>query len=198
MAAEYRTEREITAMILEAAQGKRRLLVTLDGPCAGGKSTLASALARELSAAVLHTDDFVVPHAQKTAERLSQPGGNCHWERLTEETLLPWKAGKAASFRRYDCQRDLLLPAEAVPDKKILILEGSYGNLPAIRALADVRVFVTAPKKRRMERLARRETPEALDRFFSLWIPLENAYFAAFGLPDEDCVLYSTESGLAP
>ena len=33
-------------------------------------------LAEALGAAVVHTDDFVVPHAMKTKERLAIPGGN--------------------------------------------------------------------------------------------------------------------------
>ena len=40
-----------------------RMLVTLDGPCASGKTTLAGQMAEALGAAVVHTDDFVVPHA---------------------------------------------------------------------------------------------------------------------------------------
>ena len=168
---------------------EKRLLITLDGPCASGKTTLAQALARELNAFVVHTDDFVVPHAQKTPERLAIPGGNCDAERLLREVIIPWKQGQIPTFQRYDCHHDCLLPPESLTADGALILEGSYCNLPGIRAYADVRLFMTTPEETRLERLRRRESPESFQRFLDRWIPLENAYFAAYGLPDDGCIL---------
>lgn len=165
-----------------------RLLVTLDGPCATGKTTLARRLAVVFQASLLHTDDFVIPHAQKTPERLAVPGGNCDAERLTREVLLPWKQGLPAVVRRYDCSADRLLPAETLPGGGVLILEGSYCNLPAIRALADVRLFLEASWDVREARLRTRESAASLQRFYDRWIPLENAYFEACRLPDRDCI----------
>ena len=52
-----------------------RMLVTLDGPCASGKTTLAGVLAGIFGAGVVHTDDFVIPHSMKTPERLRIPAG---------------------------------------------------------------------------------------------------------------------------
>ena len=139
---------------------------------------------------MIHTDDFVIPHAQKTPERLAIPGGNCDAERLVREIAAPFKAGKAVvSYRRYDFREDYLLPEETLPtDAHILILEGSYCNLPALRAYADLRLFVVTPEEIRSQRLQKRESPESLLRFREKWIPLENAYFQAYGLPDEGCV----------
>lgn len=168
----------------------KRLLITIDGPCASGKTTLAGRLAEALCASVIHTDDFVIPHAQKTAERLARPGGNCDAERLVREVLAPFQKGEPVLYRRYDCRADRMTPEEELPgDAHILILEGSYCNLPLIRAYADLCLFVDAPEEIRMLRLQNRETPESLRRFREKWIPLENAYFEAYGLPDENCVL---------
>ena len=183
------TFRELAERIGAARLGEKRLLVTIDGPCASGKTTLASHLAEVLCAAVVHTDDFVVPHAQKTPERLRVPGGNCDFERLISEVVAPWKRGDPVRFRRYDCGADCLLPEEALPDRGLLILEGSYCNLPAIRRYADVRIFADAPWEVRRARLIRRESPESLQRFYDRWIPLENAYFEAYGLPDKGCLV---------
>ena len=41
----------------------------------------------------------------------------------------------------------------------------------------------------RRQRLEQRESPASLKMFDERWIPLENAYFEAFGLPDEGCIL---------
>ena len=177
--------------IIRKAPTANPVLATIDGPCASGKTTLAGKLAEEMGCDVLHTDDFVVPHAQKSQERLSVPGGNCDWERLTRDVLAPWKQGQTVRYQRYDCRADCLMPEKRIASKELLILEGSYCNLPAIRAYADIRFFVDTPLETRLERLRRRESPESLERFFSKWIPLENAYFDAYGLPDRGCLIIS-------
>ena len=74
------------------------LLITLDGPCGGGKSTLAAALGTVLGCTVLHMDDYVIPHAQKTPERLAQPGGNADAERLCRELLNPCSPDSPAAI----------------------------------------------------------------------------------------------------
>ena len=166
-----------------------RPLITIDGPCASGKTTFASILAEHLDAAVIHTDDFVIPHALKTEERLAVPGGNCDSGRLYREVCAPWRAGLPVLVSRYDCHADRLLPPEALPDCGVLVLEGSYCNLPPIREAADVRFFLDTAPEIRESRLRERESPESLRMFNERWIPLENAYFSAFGLPDAECVV---------
>ena len=172
-----------------AGQPGERVLVTIDGPCATGKTTLAMRLAGVFGGAVAHTDDYVIPHAQKTPERLAVPGGNCDADRLEAEIAAPWKRGETVVYRRYDCRNDRLLPEESMPDCRILILEGSYCNLPAIRKHADVRAFLEAPWETRKERLEQREPAWSLQRFHDLWIPLEDRYFEAYGLPDRECLV---------
>ena len=168
---------------------RRRVLVTLDGPCACGKTTLAGLLGEVFEAPVVHTDDFVVPHALKTPERLAIPGGNCDAERLSREVLLPWKEGVPAFVRPYDCHADAFLTAQPLPEGPLLILEGSYCNLPLLRQSADLRLFMEVPREIRRSRLERRESPASLLNFDRRWIPLENAYFSHYGLPDGDMLL---------
>ena len=82
------------------------------------------------------------------------------------------------------------MPEEKLPDDcRILILEGSYCNLPAIRKYADVRIFLTAPWETRISRLKRRESAQSLQMFHQRWIPLEDRYFEAYHLPDRECVV---------
>ncbi len=174
--------RELEALIRSRLTAP--LLITLDGPCASGKTTLAARLSEALGIPVVHTDDFVIPHARKTPERLALPGGNCDAERLAAEVLRPRREGRPLRFRRYDCHRDCLLPPEELAPGS-LILEGSYCNLPALRAFADLRIFLETAPEERWRRLEKRESPASLQLFRSRWIPLENAYFEAFRLPDE-------------
>ena len=175
--------------ISRCAASGAKILVTLDGSCACGKTTLAELLSDVFDADVIHTDEYVVPHAQKTLQRLSVPGGNCDWERLTEEVLIPWKKGQQGIYRPYDCKMDQLREMESFPDKQILILEGSYSNLPAIRKLAGVRLFLNVPYEERIRRLTVRESEESLKNYYRKWIPLEDAYFQAYGLPDDGMIV---------
>ena len=182
-------DQESIGAVLQRIRMHKHPLVTIDGPCASGKTTLAAQLAGKLSAAVAHTDDYVIPHAQKTTERLAVPGGNCDSDRLFREIVEPWKSGLPVRTRRYDCKADCFLPEETLPESDVLILEGSYCNLPPIREQADVRIFVNISHEEQKARLQARENPESLKRFYDRWIPLEEAYFTAYGLPDEDCII---------
>lgn len=175
--------------IAEKGADRPRLLITLDGPCASGKTTMARKLAQVLQGEVAHTDDYVIPHTRKTPERLAVPGGNCDAERLIREIVIPFKNGRPVSCRKYDCANDILLPEEQLPDSPVLILEGSYCNLPDIRKYADVRLFLDAPWNIREARLLARESAASMRQFLDRWIPLENAYFKAYHLPDEEVEL---------
>jgi uridine kinase len=177
--------------IAEKEADADRLLITLDGPCASGKTTLAQKLAKVFRGEVAHTDDFVIPHALKTPERLAIPGGNCDAERLAKEVVIPFKYGMPVRYRRYSCMKDALLPEEALPDTRVLILEGSYCNLPAIRKYADIRLFLDTPREIREARLMSRESAASMRQFRERWIPLENAYFEAYHLPDDGQILIS-------
>ena len=180
---------EVIQKMAAVQAAAERPMVTIDGPCASGKTTLAKKLAEVFHAAVVHTDDYVIPHAQKTPERLGVPGGNCDSDRLAGEVAAPWKRGETVVIRKYDCRNDRMLPEEKLPDCRMLILEGSYCNLPEIRKYADLRVFADTPREIREGRLAQRESPQSLEMFRSRWIPLEDRYFEAYHLPDRECVV---------
>ena len=169
--------------------GGNRLLITIDGPCGSGKSTLAAQLAEATGAPIVHMDDYVIPHAQKTAERLAIPGGNADAERLLGEVIHPWLAGEKACVRPYLCHEDRYADAQPLPDTRLLILEGTYSNLPAVASHAALRLFLTIEADVQQQRLLRRVGAERLVAFNERWIPLENAYFTAYGLPDAGCTV---------
>ena len=63
-------EREIQRRLEEQRYpAAERLLVTIDGPCASGKTTLAKKLAEVFGATVVHTDEYVIPHGGKKHRR---------------------------------------------------------------------------------------------------------------------------------
>lgn len=194
----YRVISRRCAMALPVLQAvarlpaKHRLLMCVDGPCGSGKTTLGGILQNVLNAALVPMDDFFLPHPRKTADRLAQPGGNADWERLRDEFLLPWLQDGSASYRPYDCHANDYGQAIHISGNRIII-EGSYSLMPEIRKHADLCVFLQIDPQEQRRRILTRNGPDILNMFVNRWIPLEQAYFQAFGLPDAGCVVIHSD-----
>ena len=155
------------------------VLVAIDGPCAGGKTTLAAQLGEALGAQVLHMDDFFLQPHQRTPERYAAPGENVDHERFYDEVLLPLSRGETPVYRPFDCGR--LAIGEAVPVRvtPVVIIEGSYSLHPQLEGLYDLRVLLRVHPDTQRRRILQRNGEEGLRMFLSRWIPLENSYFAS-------------------
>jgi uridine kinase len=165
-------------------------VIALDGMACAGKTTLAARLADALGARVIHMDDFFLPPEMRTAERLAIPGENIHWERLLRDVLEPLRAGRAAVYRPYDCQRQAEGPSVAVPPGGLVLVEGVYALHPRLAPFYDYRIFLQVSPATQARRVAARETPAQAARYLDTWIPLENRYFAAFDVQNHcDAVL---------
>lgn len=162
---------------------KEPVLIAIDGRSGGGKSTLSYYLNEMNKWQVVHLDDFFLPRSMRTEERLTQPGENVDHERFLEEVLKPLAEGKTAVYRKYDCSKDMLMPEEyTVAPEGVIIIEGAYALHPTLRPYYDRTIFVTADPVKQLERIERREGKKALDKFRTKWIPMEEAYIAAFDL----------------
>ena len=153
--------------------------VAIDGPCASGKSTLGEELAQIYSCPLIHMDDFFLRPEQRTEERLAQPGGNVDYERFLQEVLLPLTQQEAACYRPWRCRLGAFDASVTVLPCPLVVVEGSYSLRPDLRDHYQLRVWVEAPMEERLERLAQRGGPGCLERFRTMWIPLENRYFDA-------------------
>lgn len=105
--------------ILEALEkvDSKLKVIAIDGRCASGKTTLA--------------------------QRLEEPGGNIHYERLKEEVLPALKKPNAFYYNRFDCGKMCMEEKCAVSAGVIRIVEGVYSCHPyfefyKIREKADV------------------------------------------------------------
>lgn len=165
---------------VDALEGDR-ILIAIDGSCTAGKSTLAAALEKHYDCNVFHMDDFFLRPEQRTRERLAEPGGNVDYERFREEVLLPLQAGKAFSYRPYDCSTGALKDPVPVAPKRINIIEGTYSHHPYFGDGYDLKIVLQISEEKRKERILQR--PVFLHRrFFEQWIPMEQKYFAAFSI----------------
>ncbi len=162
-----------------------RLVLAIDGGAASGKTTLAALLAQTYDGAVIHMDDFFLQPHQRTPERLSEAGGNVDRERFSIEVLPHLHEKKAFSYTRFDCARMALGEKVIVPNKRLLIVEGSYSHHPALAHAYDLKLFLETDLETRISRILRRNGKEKCNIFLSRWIPLENAYFEAFSVKEK-------------
>lgn len=186
-----RIRQEMDALL----QVKGRIVVAIDGSCTAGKSTLAAALEREYDCNLFHMDDFFLRPEQRTPQRFAEAGGNVDYERFHQEVLLPLGRGDAFSYRPYDCSTGKLKnPVEIMP-KRVNIVEGTYSQHPYFGEYCDLRVFLKVSPLVREKRILAR--PAFLHRrFFEEWIPMEQAYFDAFGIEEKCDVLAIPEENV--
>lgn len=168
---------------MEQAASAAPALLAIDGRCGSGKSTLAAHIAEVFECPVFHLDDFFLPPALRTEERLSQPGENVHHERFLEEILQPFLAGHTVRFCPFDCSVGALGDTVEVSPAPFAVAEGSYALHPALRGAYAASVFVTCTPEVQRARIAARSGEAALRVFEAKWIPLEEAYFAAYDIP---------------
>lgn len=164
--------------------------VALDGRCASGKSSMARDLAVIAGAGVVHMDDFFLPPELRTAERLAAPGGNAHFERFREEVLSRLNSHEAFSYRIFDCGTMDYAGLREVAASPYRVVEGAYCCHPALGEYMALRAFSDVDPAAQLARIGERDGANAARTFAQRWIPMEEAYFAAFRIRERaDVVL---------
>ena len=161
------------------------LVVAIDGRCGGGKTTLASILQQQFGGVVISADDFFLRPEQRTPERFAEPGGNMDRERLLEEVLLPLSRKEAVAYRPFDCSTLSLGETVTVKVAPLTIIEGSYSCHPDLWDYYDLHIFVDVDPDEQIIRITRREGAEKAKMFKTRWIPLEERYFAHYGVQEQ-------------
>lgn len=175
-------------------RGKAPLLVAIDGRCAAGKTTLAAQLQERSGCSLIHMDHFFLRPEQRTAERLSQPGGNVDYERFHEEVMAPLKRGEPFSYRPYDCRTRSLTEEIRVELHPVSVIEGAYSCHPALRGAYDLTIFLTVNGTEQLGRIRRRNGERQAAEFREKWIPLEERYFAALSIERQCDLVFQTDS----
>lgn len=177
--------RMLKKTVEDRRSGRSPFVIAIDGRSAAGKTTLAALLAGQLSAAVIHMDDFFLPMELRTPERLAEPGANLHRERFTEEVLTHLREGKGFCYRRFDCGRMDYDKTVTIPGAGCYIVEGAYSCQPAFGEYMDLRVFCDITPGLQKERILTRNGEEGWRRFAECWIPMEERYFAAIPVEEK-------------
>ena len=167
---------------IDAGLANGRLRLAIEGGSASGKTTLAAMLEEIYGCAVVHTDDFFLQPSQRTAQRLSQPGGNLDRERLAEEVLAPLSGEELGRYRRFDCSTMTLGQWEKLPDTPLTVIEGAYSMHPELAKYYDLSVFLAVSPEEQARRIHQRNSPAMARRYLNEWIPMENRYFEAFAV----------------
>lgn len=163
----------------------RSYIIAIDGRCASGKTTLAQELARRLSCSVIHMDHFFLQPGQRTRERLEEPGGNVDRERFKEEVMEPLRGGEEFSYRIFDCRVMDFCGSVRVKRTPVVIVEGAYSCHPEFAGCWDLTVFLSVDRKEQLRRIEKRNGKKQARQFIERWIPLEERYFAAFGIENK-------------
>jgi hypothetical protein len=182
--------RRIDALLCRQASA----VVAIDGRSAAGKTTLARWAGEVYGANVFHMDDYFLPPERKTEQRLAEPGGNVDYERFAAEVMAGIQSGAEFTWRAYDCHTGTLgLPAKAAP-ARLNIVEGAYSLHPSLADRYDIKVFLDVEANEQSRRILARNGEAMHARFIHEWIPLEESYIAAVGLPDSESLVFKSES----
>lgn len=184
---------EIFNAIEALLQTNPQAITAIDGNCASGKTTLSRTLAERFNAQVIHTDDFFLPLEMRTAERLSTPGGNIHYERFIEEVVGGIKSGKPFEYGVFNCSQGKITHKKQINIGTPIIIEGAYSMHPAIPDIYDLHIFLEISSETQLQRILMRNGAEALESFKSKWIPLENEYFERHGIREKCDLIISTD-----
>lgn len=160
-------------------------VIAIDGRAASGKTTMADDLAQVLRCDVVHMDDFFLPPKLRTEERLSQAGGNIHYERFAEEVLPGLTERKGFTYRVFDCGKLDYERERTINSADHRIVEGSYSLHPKFGNYAHVRVFSSIDKEKQLKRIFERDGNVAFECFKNKWLPMEEQYFATFRIADK-------------
>ncbi|WP_249299610.1 uridine kinase family protein [Feifania hominis] len=169
-------------VIAAAARLPAGSVLAIDGCAASGKTTAAQLLGELFCCPVIHMDDFFLPAALRTPQRLGEPGGNIHYERFASEVLPGLRMGQALSYRVFDCSRGCCSSSREILPAALHIVEGAYSLHPRFGDYCALRVFCHIAPEKQKKRILARSGPELLKAFTGRWIPMENRYFEHYGI----------------
>ena len=179
--------------ILLKENKKDIIIIAIDGVTGSGKSTLAEELSQIYNSPIFHADDFFLPMELRTEERLNEPGGNIHYERMKKEIidyLVKGKVNDIIKYKPFNCKIQKFGDEKELKVNKVNIVEGSYCLNPYFGKYYDISIFLKIDEKKQIERLTKR-CPQMINNFINKWIPLEKKYHDAFKLYENSDIKFN-------
>lgn len=164
-------------------------IIAMDGMSASLKTTVAERLAVDFDGAVIHCDDFFLPMELRTQERLEEPGGNIHYERMKTEVIDKFP-DRLEAYTRFDCSVMAYKGIVEVPRKRLYIVEGAYALHPYFGKYYDVSIFMRVSKEEQIKRLKLRNGNT--DTFVNKWIPMEKIYNKSYEIENNADIVVDT------
>jgi uridine kinase len=168
--------------IEELLDQKEQILIGIDGDSGSGKSTIAGLIKDALDGNLIHMDDFFLQPKQRTAERLSEPGGNVDYERVSVEVLEKIKSNNEFTYGKFECESMTITKQITIDWKPLNIIEGVYSLHPALIEFYDYKIFLKVKPETQETRIFERNGKEALEVFKDRWIPMEKLYFQTYSI----------------
>lgn len=166
-------------------------VIAIEGRAGAGKSTIAQLLSRMLDAPIIQMDDFFLPPALRTVNRLEESGGNVHYERFCEEIIPFLKKKVSFSYRCFDCHIMDYNGKKEVSKSPWYIIEGAYSMHPVFGDYMDYSIFCDISSDEQISRIRLRNGDTMLKRFVDTWIPMEEHYFESENIRKRcDSILY--------
>lgn len=155
---------------LTSGAGQSSFVIAVDGRSGGGKSTFAAALAIELDAALLSTDEFAWQHSYFDWPDL-----------LIELALVPLRHGRAVNVRPPAWIEHGREGSIVAPVRQFIVVEGVGSGQERMRSAVDQIVWIQSDaveaRRRGIARdLAERPNPVEARRFWDEWTAAERPF----------------------
>ncbi|HEX8767187.1 MAG TPA: AAA family ATPase [Jatrophihabitans sp.] len=152
-------------------------LVCIEGLGGAGKTTLARAVAaRSDEVTLVHGDDFYGPEERDWRSWTPRQGYERYFDhqRVERQLLQPLRAGRPATFQRYDWDTNTLDGWVTVESRGTVLVEGVYLLRPELRSYWDFAIYVDTPRELRQARLHDRGENDA--GWIERWAAAEDYY----------------------
>ena len=153
-------------------------LISIEGSCASGKTTIAQKISDNFDVTIIHADDFFLNDTDKQKE--IGVGEYIDYRRLSN-LLKNLSLGKTINYQKYDCTKKEHIDT-TIKVKPIVIVEGVYSYNQYLRQYFDYLIFVSVNRNLQLERLEKRSSPFIYKRFIEEWIPREDKYFKTLNI----------------
>ena len=170
---------KIEKLIQDILEKQKKCIIAIDGMCGSGKTTLAKNLCQKFQGEIIHMDDFFLPISLRTNDRLSEIGGNIHYERFISQCIDNFSHSTRFSYDIFDCSLMDFNGFRQIKNTQLIIVEGAYALHNLFNKYWDLSVFVTVSPKVQKERIISRNGENGFINFQNIWIPMENKYFEA-------------------